>query len=51
MVVKVVQWQGSINPVYEEIGELELKELIVGNNESEELCIELEDLLKFLRLQ
>lgn len=51
MVIKVVQWQDRTNPIYKEIGELELKELIVGNNDSEELYIELEDLLKFLKLR
>lgn len=48
--IKVVEWQGSISPVYEEVGELQGFMTDIGyNSDAQELCIDIEDLLEWIR--
>ena len=47
--IKIVKWQGSHSPIWEEIGEIEAFEKEIGwNAEEEELCIDIEDLMNWV---
>lgn len=48
--IKVVRWQGRVNPVYEELGEIEIFETKIGwYSEEEELCIDIDDILEWVK--
>lgn len=47
--IKIVKWQGSHSPIYEEIGEIEAVEREIGwNADKEELCIDIDDLMDWV---
>ncbi len=48
--IQVVEWQGSHNPIWEEVGEIKIIKVGVGyNSDEEELCIDIEDLLNWIK--
>lgn len=48
--IKIVEWQGSHNPIYEEVGKVKAFKTKVGfNAETKELCIDIEDLLNWIK--
>lgn len=47
--IKIVEYQGRIDPFYKEVGEIKLSKVPIGRfNEEEELCIDIEDLLDWI---
>jgi len=42
--IKIVKYEGRLNPIYKEIGEIELLKIQIGNSDKEELCIDIEDI-------
>lgn len=49
MKIKIVEWQGSISPIWEEIGKIDAFEREIGwNAETEELSIDIEDLMDWV---
>jgi hypothetical protein len=47
--IKIVRYNGSLDPIYEEVGEIEIKKELIGRfaNE-EEFCIDINDLIDFM---
>lgn len=47
--IKIIKWQGSYSPVYEEIGEINAGMYEIGwNADKEELCIDIDDLMDWI---
>ncbi|MDD2410018.1 MAG: hypothetical protein PHD03_04815 [Bacilli bacterium] len=50
--IKIVKYGGRLNPIYEEIGEIELMKITIRsfseNEEDEEFCIDINDLMDWV---
>jgi len=47
--IKIVKYGGRLDPIYEEIGELEAMEILIGRfSDKEELCIDVDDLMNWI---
>lgn len=46
----MVEWQGSVDPIYKEVGELDVFTTEIGRNSEEgELCIDIDDLIEWFK--